>query len=239
MQAVIDLPATHFEVAGDFWARVSATRRGEVHPDHPEFTHLIPAGGHMTLELQMIESGPASVHLDLLVSDIPAWTERALACGAHLVAHPGHAVLNTPGGVPFCIVPAGGESRRPPAIDPALPHAVDQICLDIPFAAFDDDVAFWSDFLGWPPNPPARPEFRSFAQPGHLPIRLLLQRMGEDDHGPPRAHLDISSGDHVDAVVARHLDAGATSVARFDHWAVLLDPAGMRYCVTARSPGRG
>ena len=160
-----------------------------------------------------------------------------MAGGAHVVAQPGHAVLATPGGVPFCIVPSGGESTRPPTIDPARPHAVDQICLDVPSHAFDDDVAFWSDLLGWPPNPPSLPEFRSFDQPARFPLRLLLQRMGEGDHGPPRAHLDISSGTHRDAVVSRHVDAGATLVERFTHWTVLEDPAGMRYCVTARPPG--
>ena len=96
------LPAEHFEEAGDFWATVSATRRGEPHPDHPEFVHLEPADGDMTLELQRLDDGPPSVHLDLCVHDIPAWTERAVACGATLVAQPGHAILTTPGGVPFC-----------------------------------------------------------------------------------------------------------------------------------------
>ena len=37
LQALIDLPIEHSEVAGDFWTKVSASRRGDVHPDHPEF----------------------------------------------------------------------------------------------------------------------------------------------------------------------------------------------------------
>ncbi len=236
LQAVIDLPSERFEVAADFWTAVSATRRGDVHPDHPEFMHLVPAKGDMTLELQRIDDGSPSVHLDLVVRDIPAWTRRATACGADLLAEPGHAVLTTPGGVPFCIVPAGGESLLPAPIDPAVPHAVDQICLDVPHGSFDAEVAFWSDFTGWPANPPSLPEFRSFAQPEHLPLRLLVQRLGDDDPGPPRAHLDISSAGHVDVVVTRHVDLGATVSGRFEHWTALTDPAGLPYCVTARLP---
>ena len=236
VQAVIDLPDEGFELGGDFWTAVSATRPADVDPEHPEFTHLLPRDGDMTLELQRIASGPPSVHLDLVVRDIPAWTERAVSCGARLVAQPGHAVLTTPAGVPFCIVPAGDESVRPPAVDPDIPHAVDQICLDIPHDSFDADVAFWSELTGWPPNPPSMPEFRSFAQPEHLPLRVLLQRLGEDDPGPPRAHLDISSDGHVAEVVARHLELGATVTFRSEHWTALSDPAGMPYCVTARHP---
>ena len=236
LQAVIDLPADRFEAGGAFWAEVSATRFGEIHPEHPEFTHLVPAEGDMTLELQRLDDGEPSVHLDLCVADIPAWTERAVTTGARLVANPGHSVLATPGGVPFCIVPSSGESARPPAIDPDAPHAIDQICLDVPSDRFDDDVSFWTELTGWPANPPSMPEFRSFAQPAHLPLRVLVQRLGDDDPGPPRAHLDISSGDHVVAVVARHEVAGATVSGRFEHWTALTDPAGMSYCVTGRRP---
>ena len=236
LQAVIDIPAEHFEAAGDFWATVSATRCGDVHPDHPEFVHLVPVDGDMTLELQRIDVGPPSVHLDLVVNDIPAWTERAVSRGATLVAQPGHAVLATPGGVPFCIVPAGSESVRPGTIDPDSPHAVDQICLDVPHDAFDADVAFWSELTGWPTNPASHPEFRSFVQPAQLPLRLLVQRLGRDDHGPPRAHLDISSGSHMLDIAARHVEIGATISGRFEYWTALTDPAGQLYCVTARRP---
>lgn len=236
LQAVIDLPGEDFEAAGDFWATVSATRRGDVHPEHPEYVHLLPAEGDMTLELQRLGDGPPSVHLDLVVKDIPAWTERAVSCGATLIANPGHAVLTTPGGVPFCIVPASGEAQRPPAIDPDLPHAADQICLDVPNEHFEADVAFWSELTGWAANPPMMPEFRSFAQPPHLPLRILVQQLGEDDPGPARAHLDFAAGENVTDVAARHVDAGATVSGEFDHWTALHDPAGLPYCVTRRRP---
>lgn len=236
LNAVIDLPADRFTEAGDFWVRMTGTTRGEVHPEHDEFVHLNPPEGDMHLELQRIDAGPASAHLDLVVSDIPAWTARAVEAGARVIAQPGHAVLQTPGGVSFCIVPYTDESTRAPVIDAERPHAVDQICLDVPHDDFDAEVVFWSELTGWPLNPAARPEFRSFAQPDHLPLRLLVQRLGEDDRLPPRAHLDISSGDHVVEVVARHLEAGATIDGEFEYWTALRDPAGQPYCVTARRP---
>lgn len=236
IQAVIDIPAQDFLLAASFWADITASELGPVHPDHPEFIHLRPADGDMHLELQRIENGRPSVHLDLLVDDIAAATELAIATGAELVANPGHAVLRTPGGVPFCLVPFSGESKRQSAVDPDLRHVVDQICLDVPHNSFDDDVEFWSKLTGWAVNPPVLPEFRSFAQPDQLPLRLLVQRLGLDDVGGARAHLDISSGENVAALTERHVAAGASLVEAHEFWTALSDPAGLLYCLTARQP---
>lgn len=236
LNAVIDLPADRFDNASLFWRDVTATRFGQIHPDHDEFIHLLPAEGDMHLELQRIESGPPRVHLDLVVSDIPGWTSRAQSLGAQLVAAPGHSVLETPGGVPFCVVPHGTEAKRAPSIDPTLPHRADQICLDVPHDRFDEDVAFWSRLTGWDVNPPLRPEFRSFAQPAHLPLRILVQQLGPDDDSGPRSHLDVSCGHHRAAVAQRHLAVGASLGSVHDHWTELRDPADMAYCVTDRRP---
>jgi len=144
VQAIIDLPPASFAAGAAFWADVTNSRLGDVHPDHDEYTHLIPETGDMHLELQRIDEGQPSVHLDLLVDDIPSWTERAAALGATVVATPGHSVLATPGGVPFCIVPGTTESQIADVIDPELPHRVDQISIDVPHDSFDHDVTFWS-----------------------------------------------------------------------------------------------
>lgn len=236
MQAVIDVPADNFDTTAEFWAVTSNSRLDETHPEHPEFVHVVPEAGDSHLELQRIDQGPASVHLDLLVEDIPAVTERAISLGATLISQPGHAVLHTPGGVPFCVVPFGGESERAPLISNDYPHAVDQICLDVPYEHFDDDVRFWSDLTGWNVNTFELPEFRSLAQPAELPLRILIQRLGSDDTGPARAHLDVSSGEHVAALTIKHVDAGATVVHRMEHWTALADPSGQQYCLTGRTP---
>ncbi len=236
MQAIIDVPAERFEQETDFWTTVTATTRGDVHPEHPEFLHLVPGSGDMHLEMQRLDDGQVSVHLDVQVEDIPAATERAVTLGATLVAQPGHAVLRTPAGMPFCIVPYFGETTRAIVIDEAAPHAVDQICLDVHADGFEADVAFWSAFTGWEEREPTIAEFRSFLQPSNLPLRVLVQRLGEDDAGPPRAHLDISGGEHRDAVVERHASAGASILDTHKHWTAMQSPSGLAYCVTDRPP---
>ena len=147
-----------------------------------------------------------------------------------------HQVLTTPAGVVFCVVPWTDEQNRPEVIDAARPHAVDQICIDVPYHRIDDDIAFWADLTGWERNPRSHQEFQSFAQPAHLPLRLLLQRLGPDDVGGPRAHLDISAGGHVGDVVKDHVGAGAVVVDEREDWTALRDPADMLYCVTSRRP---
>lgn len=236
MQAVIDLPDDQFDVGADFWVAATNSRRGDVHPDHDEYVHLIPQSGDMHLELQRIDTGPASAHLDLLVDDIAAATAEAVSHGAVVLSQPGHAVLETPGGVPFCIVPYSGEAERAPVIDSAHPHAVDQICLDIPHEHFDADTELWAAITGWEVNATALGEFRSFTQPKHLPLRILLQRLGADDAGGGRAHLDISSGAHVAHLTTEHEQAGSSVVEQFKHWTALRGPSGLPYCLTSREP---
>lgn len=236
LNAVIDLPASTFDEAADFWAAVTASTKGEIHPEHDEYMHLVPASGDKHLELQRLDSGPPRVHLDLIVDDIPAATDEAVAAGATEVARPGHSVLLTPGGVPFCIVPYFGETTKAPAIDASRPHAVDQICIDVPHEHFDADVAFWSRVTGWAVNPASLPEYRSFAQPAELPLRILLQQLGADDSGAPRSHLDISAGEHQPAIVDAHVAQGATVRDAQEQWTALTAPGGLVYCITDRAP---
>ncbi len=239
LNAVIDIPADHFGEASDFWTELTATTLGEVHPDHDEFVHLIPRAGDGYLEMQRIEQGPAAAHLDLVVDDIPAWRDRAVAAGARVVAEPGHVVLHTPGGVPFCIVPYTDEAAPVPVIDAQRPHAADQICLDVPHDHFEADIAFWAELTGWAVHEPTFPEFRSFVQPAHLPLRILIQQLGPDDTGGGRAHLDVSSGEHVAELTKTHVEHGADVVEVGTYWTALRDPAGMPYCLTSRPPTVG
>ncbi len=239
LNAVIDIPAEHFDEAGEFWVQLTNSTRGEIHPDHDEFVHLLPESGDMHLELQRISSGPAGAHLDLVVDgidEIAALTEQAEALGATVVARPGHTVLHTPGGVPFCIVPGGSEFERASVIDAERPHAVDQICLDVPYEHFDADVEFWSALTGWDINDPSLPEYRSFAQPEELPLRILIQRLGEDDTRGARSHLDLSSGTHLGELTEEHRAAGGEVLEAHTHWTAMTDPAGMVYCITTRPP---
>lgn len=237
LQAVIDIPTDRFAVGSEFWRAVSASSFGEVHPVHDEFVHLVPAAGDMHLELQRTDGALPGVHLDLLVDDIDGDTRRAADLGARPVSRPGHSVLQTPGGTRFCLVPFSDESNRAPAMEHPTVHAIDQICLDVPADAFRTDVEFWSHFTGWAPTRPVLDEFGSFDQPDSLPIRVLVQRLGAQDSAGARAHLDISCGDSISAVIKWHLTLGATVLQGHKHWTVMTDPAGMLYCLTTRQPG--
>ena len=241
MHALIDLPAEVYEGAQRFWSAVSDTTLGPINPEHPEYRHLNPSTGDMVLEMQRINDGPPTAHLDLAVNDVPAGAQHAIESGASLVAeHPGgHVVLKTPGGVQFCVIPWNGQHQKAPAIDPTRPHAIDQICLDVPHHRFDDDLTFWTTLTGWNINPPKHPEFRSLDQPSHLPLRILIQQLGADDTGGPRAHLDISSGAFVEALAPDHQRAGANVVDRFHDWILLEAPGGLPYCLTSRQPDVG
>jgi hypothetical protein len=72
--------------------------------------------------------------------------------------------------------------------------------------------------------------------PSGLPVRVLLQRLG--DERPVSAHLDLACAD-IEATRARHEELGAVLVARGTHWTVLRDPAGGTYCLTGRDPETG
>lgn len=72
--------------------------------------------------------------------------------------------------------------------------------------------------------------------PPGLPIRVLLQRLGEER--PASAHLDLACAD-IDTTRARHEKLGAAFVGRGAGWTVMRDPADGVYCLTGRDPETG
>ena len=126
---------------------------------------------------------------------------------------------------------AGPRPRRWPGGQHSL---LDQICLDIPAAAFEAECRFWSELSGWPRRSSSA-EFVNLIRPSALPLRLLLQRLGEDDDGLARAHADLACDD-VPAESRRHQALGAEIVRIAEHWTTLRDPAGLLYCITDRDP---
>ena len=128
----------------------------------------------------------------LLVDDIAAATAKATKLGATVVDDPGHVVLRSPGGVTFCVVPHSGESEPAGVVEESLPHAVDQICLDVPSAHFDVDVTFWGAFTGWTTSAAGRAEFVDLRPSGTMPLRILLRRLGDE-----RAHRRRRSLGHL------------------------------------------
>jgi hypothetical protein len=233
--AFIDRPAARFARANEFWTAVTGTRLSEFRGDEGEFVTLLPDGADSCVKAQGVGSGDGGAHLDFAVDDVPDFVRSALRLGAELVGdHDGWAVLRSPAGQLFCAVPWHGESVRPPVVRGSR---LDQVCVDIPPSVYDIEVAFWSALLeGWKSAPGSLPEFHVVRPPAGLPIRVLLQRLGEER--PTTAHLDLACAD-VEATRAEHERLGAAFVSRGSGWTVMRDPAGGLYCLTSRDPRTG
>lgn len=201
---------------------------------------LLPGGGaDACVKVQGVGSG-GGAHLDFAVDDVPEFLKAALQRGAGIAAeHEGWAVLRSPAGQLFCAVPWNGESARPPVVRGSR---LDQVCVDVPPSLYGAEVAFWSALLaGWESAPGSRPEFHVLKPPTGLPVRVLLQRLGQEPLGeerPASAHLDLACAD-ITATRARHEELGAAFVAQGAHWTVMRDPAGGIYCLTGRDPETG
>ncbi|MFJ2606077.1 VOC family protein [Streptomyces sp. NPDC087425] len=231
----IDRPASEFDRACDFWAAVTGTRLSELRGDNGEFGTLLPEGADASVKVQGVASGPGGAHLDLCVADVDAFVEEALRLGADRVLDAGAlVVLRSPGGQLFCAVGWDGETVRAPVVRGAR---LDQVCFDVPPSRYDAEVAFWSGLLpDWESRAGSLPEFHALVPPPGFPVRVLLQRLG--DEGPGGAHLDLACAD-VDATAAAHERLGARVVSRHPFWTVLRDPANGTYCLTGRDPWTG
>ena len=240
--AFLDFPADEFDSEIAFWTGVTgyavSPRRGH----HGEFATLTPPDGDAFLRVQRLADGPPRIHLDLHVDNPPTAAQRAVELGAEVVGHPDPGqvvVLTSPGGFTFCFV------REPAAVRP-LPAAwtdsswsiFDQVCLDIPADGYEAECAFWSALTGWElRRSPVAEEFGFVARPREIPIRLLLQRLG-DRAGPVRAHPDLACSDRP-TETGRHVGLGADLVRVHERWTVLRSPGGSAYCLTDRNPKTG
>ncbi|WP_416956673.1 VOC family protein [Streptomyces sp. Agncl-13] len=233
--AFVDRPLGLLGPAHAFWTAVTNTRLSEPRGEQGEFVTLLSEGADACVKVQGVEAGAGGAHLDFSVEDVPAFVGAALRLGAETVAeHDGWAVLRSPGGQLFCAVPWHGESVRPPVV---AGSRLDQVSLDIGPGSYDAEVAFWSALLpDWASLAGALPEFHVLKPPPGLPIRILLQRLGEEHLAA--AHLDLACAD-IGAAVARHEELGATVVSHGKHWTVMRDPAGGVYCLTGRDPETG
>ena len=217
-------------VAEPFWQAVTGSGWSARRGPGGAFATMVPAAGDAYLRVQVVGDGPARVHLDLHVEDVPGQADRAVALGAVVVhAEDGLVVVRSPAGLAFCLVVWQGEAVRPPGGR----SLVDQVCLDVPVGVFDAEADFWAALTGWPQRAGSRPEFDVLVRPEAMPLRLLLQRLGD---GPAGMHLDLACADRV-AEVAWHEQLGARVVAVRERWTTLRDPAGRVYCVTDRPVG--
>ncbi|WP_210572417.1 VOC family protein [Streptomyces sp. GESEQ-4] len=233
--AFIDRPAGLLDRAAAFWTAVTDTRLSPPRGDHGEFATLLPGAADACVKVQSVDSGAGGAHLDFAVDDVRSLVTSALTAGADVVAdHDDWAVLRSPAGQLFCAVPWHGESVRPPVVRGAR---LDQVCVDVPPSLYDAEVAFWSGLLAdWASAPGSLPEFHVLKPPPGLPLRILLQRLGEER--PASAHLDLACAD-IPATRAAHERLGASFAAAGRQWTVMRDPAGGTYCLTGRDPETG
>ncbi|MEU8707769.1 VOC family protein [Streptomyces sp. NPDC048565] len=243
--AFIDRPAPAAGRAAAFWGTVTGTHASAPWGERGEFTTLIPDGADACLVTQAVggAGGTGGAHPDLAVDDVGAFTARARLLGAEEEArHPELAVLRSPGGQPFCVVPWRGHRRRPSVLTDTdgTRSRLDQLCLDVSPAAFEAEVEFWTALTGWDSRPGVHPEFhvlRPSAEPTvDLPVHLLLQRLTEPR--PASGHLDLACSD-LAAGRVQHERHGARFVRDGDGWTVMRDPAGGVYCLTGRDPVTG
>jgi Glyoxalase-like domain len=235
LTAFIDRPADRFDAAVAFWLRATGSALSARRGESGQFATLLPATGDGYVRVQRVDGGPGGSHLDLHTADLAATARRAVRLGAEvLLTEDDVVVLRSPAGLPHCSVGDSGERRRPaPVPAPGGRTLLDQICVDIPPAAFDREVDYWRELTGWAVSP-AGDEFVRLEVPESLPLRILLQR--QDEPGPDAqaaAHLDFASDD-ADAAAARHETLGATIIGRYPGWLQLADPAGAPYCITRR-----
>jgi hypothetical protein len=235
MYAFVDRPADRFAEACRFWTAVTDTH---LSAPRGEFVTLLPHAGDPYLKAQAVGDA-GGVHLDLCVDDVAAETATAQRHGATVVArHDGWTVLRSPGGLPFCLVPWHGEATRPPAVAAAGGDTsrLDQVCLDVPPAGYDAELAFWAAVTGRKPEPAAFPGWHRLPRPPGQPLRLLVQRL--ESAGPIGAHLDLACAD-IPAARARHEELGGRFARAGESWTVMRDPAGGLYCLTGRDPDSG
>jgi hypothetical protein len=231
IQVFLDVPSDRFEEALSFWSAVTGWPPSQRRGEDGQFLTLQRREGPAYVKLQAVP-GPSGVHLDLDSADRPALVERALTLGATPAwTYHDVEVMHSPGGLTFCHTLVDGE----PTLVRDGATVLDQVCLDIPSAHWEAEVAFWAALTGREPEVGALPEFVRLVEDGR--VRLLLQRLGESD-GPVRAHPDLATADRR-SDTARHVGLGARLRGEHDHWTVLEAPGGQVYCLTDRDPLTG
>ena len=237
LHAFVDVPADLEDDTRRFWSEVTGWPPSRPWTGHPEFVSLTPPDVSGYVHVQRI-GGPPRVHLDLVADDFEAETERLVGLGAAQGdRHEWWQVMASPGGLPFCLCGEPNRVRPAPVTWPDGHRSrVAQVCLDIPSAIYEAELAFWTEATGWTPERARRPEYDRLRPPASSPLRQLVQRLDEDDAGEStRVHLDIGTDD-IDAEAARVESLGARRVRRIDRWVVFADPAGLPFCVTPQPP---
>lgn len=239
LTAFLDTEASDAPAVEAYWSAVTGWPASEHRGESDEFATLEPPDGDGPLKLQVVGSAPPNgMHLDVHTDDLDGLLVHVVRMGADVRdTGLGYATGHSPGGLTFCLVDHETDGRPGPVTWPGGSSLVDQVCLDIPRMRFDTEARFWSSLTGWPRVEGVSAEFDRLQPPAGQPLRVLLQRLDEED-GPVRMHLDLAS-ENRDTEVERHLALGGRVVRTTEEWTTLLDPSGRAYCVTDRDPVSG
>ena len=204
--AFADRPAAAFDAAARFWTAVTDTGLSARRGADAEFATFLPASGDACLKLQGVRDGGGGVHLDLEFDDPVAASRPRRRSGAAVVRRHGDwAVMASPTGIAFCVLPwtgaatpAAGHRPRRTRRQPRGPGVSGHRTGGVPGR---DRV------LGRAHRREARParfpEFAWLDVPDGLPIRLLFQRRTPAATAATAAHIDLACSDPA-AVRAVH-----------------------------------
>lgn len=231
----LDTVETDAGPSWEFWRAATRSTLSPTRGSRSEFATFLPEQGDPWIKVQAVQSG-GGVHLDLDVDDVQAAVREATALGATVIGTPDDpdkvVVMSTPAGQIFCFTRSDGQNRTQERN--AAEDLLDQVCLDLPDLGFAVDAVFWHQLTGWDLGLGTHHEFTHLERPPGVPVRLLLQRLGERN-GAAGAHIDLACADRA-ASVAAHTAAGARVVSEHADWTVMQDPVGRTYCLTDRDP---
>lgn len=245
----IDVPAEMSGRTASFWADALGWRVGDPWKGHPEFVSLEPDDGDGYLHVQTIVGMPR-IHLDiaaetgdstgtdeLSAAGVDGEVARLAQLGGQVdTRHADWTVMASPGGLPFCICRQSGVARPVPTRWPdGHRSGLAQLSIDAPTRLSEAEFAFWTKVTQWQLRSSPTPDFGGhLLRPASGSVQLLLQRLASDEPAV-RSHIDLGTDD-IDAEVARLVDLGARRIGPGRGWYVLMDPAGLEFCVTGQLP---
>lgn len=236
----LDFAPDQFQRGVSFWRQVTNSALSPPRGDLQQFATLLPPEGDAYLRVQRLDDGITGCHLDLHCDDAEGVADVALRGGASTVSQrKGFFTMISPGGFRFCVVTHQDEHQRPPALENIAGNRsiADQLTIDCPPRHLEREVQFWQTLTTWTARAGSRAQFTFLDRPAEMPVRIMFQRIDTEEDSC-RAHLDFACDD-VATEREYHVSLGATSLRETPDWSTLVDPVGMHYCLTRRSPTTG
>ncbi len=168
LHVVIDVPPDEADTSTEFWSAVLGWPAGPAWPGQPAFCSFEPPTGKAYVHRQVGDHGPR-VHVDLEVDDIAAETVRLRNEGGRIGDQvPNGQVMQSPGGLPFCLIARQTHDIPGPVTWPGHRSRLVQVCIDSPPDRHDREVAFWQGATNGRWVPGDSPEFTGKLYPDEV-----------------------------------------------------------------------